>query len=368
MTLKEARGLIPRHPNCRCSPIPANLGESTAGQVRGKQKVERAIDESIRREIPKRSKRTLAEQKALTRWGGADKRIAKRRPKGVMEKPAVRPRKPSPPKAERPPVEKRASKTTEAAQVPRRPTHQQAEAYARKHLLQEGGTFNLKGLSPDRMESVLRGIVETIGTRNVKLREIAWGKPGKRSLGTYYRHEGKPGWLHFQRTNTRTTTAVKQRKAHEAYQRRQVEHAASRVEIAKKQRVQDNIQAAESLERSVGDIRATTRYNTIGDAEDPLFAVAAHESSHAVYFQGRIRLPISGATDSIHNQWVGALNRHGVTKRERLIVSEYAYHGGAKELFAEVGSLVAQGRSGDVPAKVLAAYREVMEKWLPEVF
>ncbi len=31
-TIKEARGLIPRHPNCKCSPIPANVGEDTAGQ------------------------------------------------------------------------------------------------------------------------------------------------------------------------------------------------------------------------------------------------------------------------------------------------------------------------------------------------
>lgn len=87
MKIEEARGLIPRHPLCRCSPIPANVGESTKGQKRGKAEVQRSIDQSISREIPKREigKRTLAEQKNLTRWGGADKRIAKARPKAVVE-------------------------------------------------------------------------------------------------------------------------------------------------------------------------------------------------------------------------------------------------------------------------------------------
>ena len=48
LKLSEATGMIPRHPNCRCSFIPANVGESREGQTRGKAKIERAIDVSAR--------------------------------------------------------------------------------------------------------------------------------------------------------------------------------------------------------------------------------------------------------------------------------------------------------------------------------
>ena len=86
MTVKEARGILPRHPNCRCAWIPSNVGESAKGQIRGKERIEKAMDKSIRAEMPKIKKRTLAEQKRRTSWGGADKTIAKTRPKSPLEK------------------------------------------------------------------------------------------------------------------------------------------------------------------------------------------------------------------------------------------------------------------------------------------
>jgi SPP1 gp7 family putative phage head morphogenesis protein len=47
MTVEEARGMIPRHPNCRCIWIPANVGEKKTGQLwEGKKRTE-AIEESI---------------------------------------------------------------------------------------------------------------------------------------------------------------------------------------------------------------------------------------------------------------------------------------------------------------------------------
>ena len=83
-TVKEARGMLPRHPNCRCSYIPANVGENQKGQVRGKAKIEKAIDESIEAEIPKTIPRTLEEQKERTSWIGADASMGKQRPKPVV--------------------------------------------------------------------------------------------------------------------------------------------------------------------------------------------------------------------------------------------------------------------------------------------
>lgn len=43
LRIEEAKGLIPLHPNCRCAFIPANVGESDSGQVRGKSRIERAM-------------------------------------------------------------------------------------------------------------------------------------------------------------------------------------------------------------------------------------------------------------------------------------------------------------------------------------
>jgi SPP1 gp7 family putative phage head morphogenesis protein len=84
-SIKEARGLIPLHPNCRCSHIPANVGEDTSKQKRGEVEVEKAIRKSVKAHIPKRSKRTIAEQRKLTPFGG--KTIAKRRPISVLDPP-----------------------------------------------------------------------------------------------------------------------------------------------------------------------------------------------------------------------------------------------------------------------------------------
>lgn len=85
LKVKESHGLIPRHPNCRCAFLPANVGESTKGQIRGSKAIAGAFKKSIVREIPKGSKRTYAEQKEKTSWAGADTKIAKKRPKSILD-------------------------------------------------------------------------------------------------------------------------------------------------------------------------------------------------------------------------------------------------------------------------------------------
>lgn len=47
LTIDQARNLIPRHPNCRCMWIPANVGESKKGQLwgsRGKARIKESIE------------------------------------------------------------------------------------------------------------------------------------------------------------------------------------------------------------------------------------------------------------------------------------------------------------------------------------
>lgn len=84
MKIKEARGSIPRHPQCRCAFVPANVGESTEGQKRRKSDITKAIERSLRAERPRRSKRSVAAQRRLSRWPGAGKTIDKKRPKSVI--------------------------------------------------------------------------------------------------------------------------------------------------------------------------------------------------------------------------------------------------------------------------------------------
>lgn len=69
-SVDEARGLIPRHPNCRCTWLPADVGESKKAQVRRADKLRAAIARSARAERPKapNAKAALAQ----SRWAGAD--------------------------------------------------------------------------------------------------------------------------------------------------------------------------------------------------------------------------------------------------------------------------------------------------------
>lgn len=99
LTVKEARGLLPRHPNCRCAWIPANMGEhlggttktthagpgqglsapgtlptgKTTGQVWAKDEVASRIRESIKKEHPKLATKAA---RAASKWLGADATIS----------------------------------------------------------------------------------------------------------------------------------------------------------------------------------------------------------------------------------------------------------------------------------------------------
>ena len=116
LTIKESRGLIPRHPNCMCSFIPSNVGESTSGQKRTKKEIEAAFRENFKAEMPKgrlikgerrfqsletgkftlkKSPRTLKQQKEMSKWIGADTKIAAKRPKNIFA-PTTKPKPKTP--------------------------------------------------------------------------------------------------------------------------------------------------------------------------------------------------------------------------------------------------------------------------------
>jgi len=81
MSIKEARGLLPRHPNCRCAWIPADPVRKKPGQLRGKGSKSKAFRKSVKGQFinPKTGKLfksrkglTPAEAKAASTWKGAD--------------------------------------------------------------------------------------------------------------------------------------------------------------------------------------------------------------------------------------------------------------------------------------------------------
>ncbi len=71
LTVDEARGLLPRHPNCRCAWIPANVGEDEEGQTWTKRGKTGNVNDSIRAEKPGRS---LADARAGSMWAGKTKK------------------------------------------------------------------------------------------------------------------------------------------------------------------------------------------------------------------------------------------------------------------------------------------------------
>lgn len=86
--IEEARGLIPRHPNCRCCFIPSNVGEPHRGQIRKPEGVREAIRESIQAERPNKP---MGEAVERSSWVGVSKRIGERRPKSILASKIAKP-------------------------------------------------------------------------------------------------------------------------------------------------------------------------------------------------------------------------------------------------------------------------------------
>jgi len=71
LKVKNAHGIIPVHPGCRCGWAPANVGEDRKGQKRSKKAIQTAFDDSIKSTIPKTKRRSLKEARKRSKWKGA---------------------------------------------------------------------------------------------------------------------------------------------------------------------------------------------------------------------------------------------------------------------------------------------------------
>lgn len=90
LKVNEARGLIPRHPNCMCSWVPANVGEDVSGQKRSASAISAALAKSraavsLKRVAGKRKsvKRGNGRGVKTTSWGSGVK-IDPKRPESIL--------------------------------------------------------------------------------------------------------------------------------------------------------------------------------------------------------------------------------------------------------------------------------------------
>lgn len=81
LEIAEAHNLIPRHPNCRCSFIPANVGEDTKDQERTKEEIDDAIAASAKKET---GEEETADALDASKWAGADLAVVEKRSKSIL--------------------------------------------------------------------------------------------------------------------------------------------------------------------------------------------------------------------------------------------------------------------------------------------
>lgn len=94
MTVREARGMIPRHPNCRCAWMPANVGERAKSQLEKDLAATPAkIRSSLKAGLPKKTRagvkvpQTVREAKRRSTWAGKGTRVAKAVPPSPVPAP-----------------------------------------------------------------------------------------------------------------------------------------------------------------------------------------------------------------------------------------------------------------------------------------
>lgn len=81
LTVKQARGMLPRHPNCKCAWIPASVESISPGQKVTKKAIDAAIKKSAKAEKPN-SKNPLKD----SNWKGADVKTSARDRKALEKK------------------------------------------------------------------------------------------------------------------------------------------------------------------------------------------------------------------------------------------------------------------------------------------
>lgn len=230
----------------------------------------------------------------------------------------------------------------------------------------KGASQAIKQQISDGTNTVFWGLAGSGGRQVATLEALGWSGKGVKGLGgsklkirkahaVYSRYgrglspsaadTARPGGIFFKQGYARAAPRASAKEtatwaSNREYLRAQ--YARQKADEHRPQSLRDDAaKRLARLEASVADRWSVSQ--AAGD--DGLFATAAHEAGHAVYYQRRLE-----------NAWEDAIKL--ISTDDRLRVSEYGASS-AHELFAEVTATVALGQEGRLPADILKAWRKV---------
>lgn len=214
------------------------------------------------------------------------------------------------------------------------------------------GTVQLRGITIEQAKSIAAGMETVLGPQGIRVGNLGWTSSREDAFGLYshYVFGHRPGFndtLQIRKSYAASAVTTERRLStiHD------IQTAAERKRIEELLAVERSEPSRRDLETRLAAARANKRWAVSGDAKDPLFVVAAHESGHALYYQRQ----------EILQTWLAELQRLNVTRLDRVKVSDYATKNDS-ELFAEVTAMIADGRRDQVPDKLLQAYHAALAK------
>lgn len=219
-----------------------------------------------------------------------------------------------------------------------------------KYALQYIDNFEMVGVGLNQLNEINRSFYVTRANYDFKTGKLAY-LPRKHANHTPAAHQsqrftGDSKALYFKKTMLSSPN-----KAHRSEMTAWAQVQPNNISRLRAQ-ISDpaNANIKSYLEDKLRKAEVASRWSMSGSAKegDYLFAVASHENGHAIMSK-------YGLTE----KWNTSLVANQVDVLDLYRVSEYAATNNS-ELFAEVTSAVAQGRSSDVPKNILAAYRETI--------
>lgn len=238
------------------------------------------------------------------------------------------------------------------------PTFEPAKslAEAREHGSRLANHYGFNGAKLDVMNEINAGLATVIEPFGFKLGASDWigsaaisKRRVGRAMGVYRHRLGGPD-LNDQLGFQKTFAASAKKKAAEQMQNftllRNRNLASYQAGIADPTRPEP---LKEILRQKLAAQTNAIRWSAITDSPRPLFATAAHEAGHAIYYRMEMG-----------NDFRKFLTDANVGRLDWYKVSEY---GASKieELFAEVTALYAEGRQAAVPAPIREAYEKTID-------
>jgi hypothetical protein len=221
---------------------------------------------------------------------------------------------------------------------------------ARKYALQYVDIIDLEGVGLRQLNEINRGLDATRANYDFKTGKLAY-LPRKHANHAAAAHQaqmftGESKALYYKKTMLKNPD-----KAHTRELTAWTQVRPSNLNRLKTQ-IEDPayVNIKSFLEEKLRRAEVTSRWSMSQSAKegDYLFSITAHENGHAIMSKYQLDA-----------KWKASLTANQVDILDLYRVSEYAATNNS-ELFAEVTSAIAQGRSSEIPRNILAAYRDTI--------